>query len=102
MTAIYLKTMLKLRVEETKPKIVSITILLLLFLDICYLGSQRPAFALCQLPEYGYQKVDRGRFSGHATPVNCRNAFSSVFTSLSLVCQMHPSPRLKIRRCFSM
>jgi len=25
------------------------------FLDICYLGSQRPAVALCQLPEYGYQ-----------------------------------------------
>jgi len=35
--------------------------------------------------------VDRGRCSGHATPENCPNAFSSAFASMSLVSHMHPS-----------
>jgi len=46
--------------------------LVLTFRYFPYLRSQWTDGALSQLPGYGYTQVDRGRCSGHATPMNCR------------------------------
>jgi len=40
-----------------------------------FLGVNGRLVHFATLLEYGYEQVDRGRFSGHATPVSCRIVF---------------------------
>jgi len=36
------------------------------------------------LLEYGYEQVDRGRCSGHATPMSCRIVFAVLALSIGV------------------
>jgi len=36
------------------------------------------------LLEYGYEQVDRGRCSGHATPMTCRIVFADLALSIGV------------------
>jgi len=51
------------------------------------------------LLEYGYEQVDRGLCSGHATPMSCRIVFAVLPLSIGVIRAPYPQLKTAVNLC---